>query len=152
MVIVTSPIAAPQQASAPIVRADLRPTADTAALIRNPQPSIPLPIPASSGQNAVVVQTKLSLPADTAQPVDRVLKPYGVTMLPHGPKPDDVKAESEAKTEAEDDVTVQDDTVTGSDPTPEVAISPVIETDPSSADDAENPAKTETSSADPEPA
>jgi hypothetical protein len=39
------PIATPQTNLAPVARADMRSTADVAALIRNPQPEIPLRIP-----------------------------------------------------------------------------------------------------------
>jgi hypothetical protein len=40
-----SPIATPQTTLASVARADMRSTADVAALIRNPQPEIPLRIP-----------------------------------------------------------------------------------------------------------
>jgi hypothetical protein len=44
------PIATPQTNLAPVARADMRSTADVAALIRNPQPEIPLRIPPVSDQ------------------------------------------------------------------------------------------------------
>lgn len=105
MEILTSSVAAPQSAPPPVARADVRPTADVAAMVRNPQPNIPLPIPANSGQTAAVVQAKLSSPADTVSPIDRVLKPYGVTMLPHGPKSQEPEAETDerAATPADND-------------------------------------------------
>ncbi|SEM52108.1 hypothetical protein SAMN04488003_101405 [Loktanella fryxellensis] len=39
----------------------------------------------SADQAAAIARTRLSSDADGADPVVRVLKPYGVTMLPRGP-------------------------------------------------------------------
>lgn len=64
--------------SAPRHAIDLRPTADSAALARDPRPDIPLVrgAPMPNGDD----------PPDTAETPDtavaRVLKPFGVTMLP----------------------------------------------------------------------
>ncbi len=82
----------PQASPAPILKADMRPTADIAAMVRDPQPAVPMPIPASNGQMAAVAQSSVARKPDLddATPVDpteRVLKPYGVTMLPNLPDP-----------------------------------------------------------------
>ncbi len=71
----------------PLLKPDMRPTADVAALVRDPQPDLPLPIPASNGQSAAVTQSKLPATASSeavkaVDPTERVLKPYGVAMLP----------------------------------------------------------------------
>ena len=79
------PVAAARTGPPPIPQIDLRPNADTAALRRNPQRDIPLPIPASIGQKGAVAQAQIETPFDAIGQVERVLKPYGVVMLPHGP-------------------------------------------------------------------
>lgn len=79
-----SSVAAPP-APSPVMRTDLRPTADTAALVRDPQPDIPLPVPASISQKSTVTQAKMSSPPVDVSAIQRVLKPYGVVMLPQGP-------------------------------------------------------------------
>ena len=81
-------VASPRPAPPPAPQPDLRPTADVAAMIRDPRPDIPLPMPASISQKGVVAQAQL-LPSDGAvAQVERVLKPYGVVMLPQGPQKD----------------------------------------------------------------
>lgn len=82
------PVAAAQPAPPPVIHADLRPTADSAALLRNPQPHIPMPMPASIAQKGAVAQARMSAVVNPVASVERVLKPYGVVMLPHGPAPD----------------------------------------------------------------
>lgn len=80
------PVGAPT-APAPVATPDMRPTADAAALASDPQPDTPMPFPASLGQQAEVNQSRLS-PEDAigeVEKVERVLKPYGVSMLPHDP-------------------------------------------------------------------
>lgn len=69
---------APQRTT-PII-SDRRPTADAAAIARDPQPEIPLPIPSSIGQSAIVTESKIS--TTKVVEIERTLKPYGVTMLP----------------------------------------------------------------------
>lgn len=86
----------PEQApsAAPRVIADLRPTADAAALAHASRPETPLGTgwhPASASQAGAVNQSMLATAPQKAAPApiapvdapERVLKPYGVTMLPH---------------------------------------------------------------------
>lgn len=79
--------AIPTQSPAPTMQADLRPTADIAALVRDPQPNVPMPVPASMVQSGAVTQSKLAsspeqTPLEELSTTERVLKPYGVAMLP----------------------------------------------------------------------
>lgn len=77
--------------TAPKHIADLRPTADAAALAKEPQPH--LPMPPSTAQVAAVVQAFVpTAPARQDKPgtalmpgisaAERLLKPYGIEMLP----------------------------------------------------------------------
>ncbi|RYG93312.1 hypothetical protein EU803_04225 [Loktanella sp. IMCC34160] len=79
------------QAQAPQHVADQRPSADSAALSRNPRPDIPAPIAPATSQIGLVQQANLppratdddgtaDMPAPQAP--ERVLKPYGIAMLP----------------------------------------------------------------------
>ncbi len=90
-----------QRAPAPQFMPDQRPTADAAAIARNPRPDVPLavaavtsPVPAQNLSQTVEI-SKSMLRADSASPtdpalpldkrlngIDRTLKPYGVSMLP----------------------------------------------------------------------
>jgi len=76
--------AAPPTAQTHVI--DRRPTADTAAVTRNPQPQVPMPIPPGQSQQAVVNSTMMNTePAAKTRetiPIERVLKPYNVAMLP----------------------------------------------------------------------
>ncbi|KAA9005636.1 hypothetical protein [Histidinibacterium aquaticum] len=80
---------------APSFVADARPTADTAALVRDPQPDLPLPLPPGQGQHAATLRASLVVTTpeeargtegarrhSAIDPMQRTLKPYGVTMLP----------------------------------------------------------------------
>ncbi|MEJ6398481.1 hypothetical protein [Yoonia sp. 208BN28-4] len=79
-------LSAPTQQPQPVIRADSRPTADAAALARSSIPDIPLPVPASMTPVAEVNKSRMpQTMADAVTPVERTLKPYGVSMLPHGP-------------------------------------------------------------------
>ena len=91
---------------APVPRTDLRPTADTAALVRDPQPDIPLPVPASISQKSTVTQAKMSSAPVDVYAVQRVLKPYGVVMLPQGPAGQPADEKADAAIEAENAPTV----------------------------------------------
>lgn len=82
------PVTAAQPAPTPLVQPDLRPTADTAALVRDPQPEIPMPMPASIAQKGAVAEAQLAATFAPIASVERVLKPYGVVMLPQGPQAD----------------------------------------------------------------
>lgn len=96
----------------PVVRPDLRPAADAAAVARDPRPDLPMPIPASLAQTAVVAQSRLSasdgrMTVQGVERAERVLKPYGVKMLPERDTPSPAATaealEAEArKTAAED--------------------------------------------------
>lgn len=92
------------QAPVPIPQADLRPTADAAALVRDPQPYVPMPLPASNGQMGAVTESKVSASREgqAADPTERVLKPYGVTMLP-----DQAKQQEQAEKDAADKAAAQ---------------------------------------------
>lgn len=73
---------------AQIVRPDLRPTADAAAVAHNPRPAIPMPLPSTLGPLDVINQSRLAgIAAGLAQanPAERVLKSYSTLMLPYGP-------------------------------------------------------------------
>lgn len=80
-------VSAAPQVQAPIPTADLRPTADAAALRHDPSPVNPLPLPPSLGQQAEVNQSRISTTKSIGEvaEIERVLKPYGVNMLPDGP-------------------------------------------------------------------
>lgn len=101
---VISTVSAPQAAPQP--QQDLRPTADTAALVRDPQPSVPMAIPASMGQSAAVNASRM---ADTTtrveetMPTERVLKPFGVAMLPESHEQRAEREASEAADEPAED-------------------------------------------------
>ncbi len=73
------------QSPAPLPQADLRPTADAAALARDSTPQIPLP-PSFSQQGVVSAGMLRDLGAvDSSRRVEdvaRTLKPFGVSMLP----------------------------------------------------------------------
>lgn len=79
---VTAPVAQPQ----PVLQADTRPSADVASVAKNVLPHIPLPVPASLGPVGEVNKSRISTTAaDPDIPVERTLKPYGVSMLPYTP-------------------------------------------------------------------
>lgn len=68
------------------VRADVRPTADAAAIAKDPTPDVPLPIPATLSPIGAVNQSRMTQAENTptgVNAVDRTLKPYGITMLPY---------------------------------------------------------------------
>ena len=85
---------APIHATAPRPTADLRPSADAAALARDPTPHAPLGVPAvpptSPAQIAAVTQAVLN--GTKVRPPTPVLKPYGIETLPNLPR--DMRARS----------------------------------------------------------
>ena len=99
---------------APLPTADMRPTADVAAFARDPQPELPMPFPASLAQAAEVNQSRISASANLGQveEIERVLKPFNVSMLPHDPgesgQEDDVTADEDAALLVEAE-TIEDD-------------------------------------------
>ena len=97
------PVGAAQPAPPPVLHADLRPTADTAALVRDPRPHVPMPMPASIAQKGAVAQAQLSPDTAPVAAVERVLKPYGVVMLPQGPQstPDQTTQEQPSLADAQ---------------------------------------------------
>ncbi|MBW7921361.1 MAG: hypothetical protein H3C51_04590 [Rubellimicrobium sp.] len=72
----------------PQVAADLRPAADAAALVRDPRPAVAAAsvLPAPLAQLAEVSRSLVAVAAEEGPPAvrqaQRVLKPWGVTMLP----------------------------------------------------------------------
>lgn len=76
------------QQSPPPAVADARPTADAAAIAKDTTPHIPLPMAAT--QNGLVNSAAMASGPEDAEksgdtnlsPVERTLKPYGITMLP----------------------------------------------------------------------
>lgn len=90
---------------APQIQPDLRPSADAAALVRDPSPQIPLPMPPGSSQTAVVTETRIatkSAQIDTDRPPERVLKPYGIGMLPESFEKNKVEIEHDEDGETTD--------------------------------------------------
>lgn len=92
---VAAPVA---PAHAPQATPDLRPSADAAAIARDPQPEVPMPIPASTAQSAAVTESRLApaLSPSVVHAIEKTLKPYGVTILPEGPKGQAQKEKAEA--------------------------------------------------------
>lgn len=83
---VISTVSAPQPT--PNVQPDVRPTADAAAIARDTNPNLPMAIPASMAQSGAVNAARMADETGTisgAAPTERVLKPYGVAMLPETP-------------------------------------------------------------------
>ena len=112
------PVTAAQPAPPPILQPDNRPTADAAALARDPRPDIPLPIPASIAQKGAVAQARIASAGIGPAQVERVLKPYGVVMLPQGPlddplTPTDQPADADAAAAADDPAMPPDDGTDG---------------------------------------
>ena len=102
------PVTAAQSVPPPLMLSDRRPTADSAALSRDPHPDLPLPIPASIAQKGAVAQVRIALDAFEPAQVERVLKPYGVVMLPQGPLDDPLTPE-DAAAPADDPTTLPAD-------------------------------------------
>ncbi|MDB4213942.1 hypothetical protein N9741_03665 [Octadecabacter sp.] len=80
---------ATQQPAPPPAQADGRASADAAAVKIDPRPEVPLPLPPNQTQTALVGKAALSdkdaaPKSDTtgASDVQRMLKPYGISMLP----------------------------------------------------------------------
>lgn len=69
----------------PSYKPDQRPAADAVAIARDTTPDVPLPIPAGFAPLASINQARIAQTVGAVAPVERTLKPYGVTMLPHGP-------------------------------------------------------------------
>ena len=107
-----SPILTVGPALAPTHHPDLRPTADAAAVARDTTPDVPLAIPATQAQNGAVNEARIAdagrRAADGDRPVERVLKPFGVIMLPDGPQ----RTAAEASQEAADPADGEKETAT----------------------------------------
>ena len=83
------PMPAIQNAAPPPTQQDGRAAADAVASKQDPRPEVPLPMPASPSQTGLV--SKAALPDKEAAPkldasgvssAERMLKPYGINMLP----------------------------------------------------------------------
>lgn len=78
----------PTAQPSPKVTADLRPAADAAAMVHDPRPAVSSTsiLPARLAQLAEVSRSLIATAADegppAAQRAERVLKPWGVMMLP----------------------------------------------------------------------
>lgn len=86
---------------APHPQPDLRPAADVAALVRDPSPEVPLP--PSFSQGGVVSAGMLRSSAIEVRKVDeptRVLKPYGIDMLPSSEAREAMREAAKAQAEA----------------------------------------------------
>lgn len=70
--------------------ADMRPSADAAAMVRDTSPETPLPVPPTATQQGLVGRLMIKEPEEVAKTapdgpvseVPRTLKPYGIEMLP----------------------------------------------------------------------
>lgn len=77
------------QPAPPPAQPDGRASADVAASIKDPTPEVPLPFPASPSQTGLVSKASIAskdeaTKADAPGPssAERMLKPYGINMLP----------------------------------------------------------------------
>jgi hypothetical protein len=84
-----SHVTATQQPAPPPAQADGRASADAAAVKIAPRPEVPLPMPPTQTQTALVGKAALSDKDASPKPdtagtsdVQRMLKPYGISMLP----------------------------------------------------------------------
>lgn len=103
------PPLAPTAQPPPIHAADLRPAADAAALMRDPRAAAAITsvLPAPVNQLAEVSRSLIASTAGEAPSAvalaERVLKPWGVTMLPATPEDDPGKAASPRNDKLEED-------------------------------------------------
>ncbi|MCF2870286.1 hypothetical protein L0664_04330 [Octadecabacter sp. G9-8] len=84
-----APALTAQQAAPEPAQPDGRASADAAATTKDPSPDIPIPAPASPSQTGLVSKAALSdedaapkLDTSGVSEVQRMLKPYGISMLP----------------------------------------------------------------------
>ena len=121
------------QVRAPVSQADGRPAADTAALVRDATPAVPLPLPPGLSQLAVVTEARLidkgtGIASDA--PVERVMKPFGIAMLPESFEEDadqpteETETGSEEATEADPLSNADEMATQPADDTPEASIDP----------------------------
>lgn len=105
-------------------RSDLRPTADSAAIARDPRPEVPLPIPPNNRPVGAVNESRMGESAEKKSvvvAVERVLKPYGIAILPYveddtaGP-PDKAQETDDPDGRPADVSAAADDAHAGSDP------------------------------------
>jgi hypothetical protein len=80
---------AAQNTTPPPAQSDGRASADASASTKDPRPEIPMPVPASPSQTGLVSKAAMSdketapkLDASGTSDVQRMLKPYGISMLP----------------------------------------------------------------------
>lgn len=97
------PIAAPPAASTPFARADAAVgTAEVAGVVPRTA-EIPLPFPATFGQTGEVNKSRIGgavVGAETDIAPERVMKPWGLPMLPDLAKEDAAQDEADAEREA----------------------------------------------------
>lgn len=103
------PPLAPTGQPPPIHAADLRPTADAAALMRDPRAAVAttsvLPAPVTQMaevSRSLIASTAGEAPSAVAR-AERVLKPWGVTMLPATPEDDPGKSAIPRKEKLKED-------------------------------------------------
>jgi hypothetical protein len=84
-----SHVTATQQPAPPPAQSDGRASADAAAVKIDPRPEVPLPMPPTQTQTALIGKAALSDKDASPKPdtagtsdVQRMLKPYGISMLP----------------------------------------------------------------------
>lgn len=84
-----APAPSAQQAAPAPAQPDGRASADAAATVKDPTPEIPMPVPASPSQTGLISKAALSdkdaapkLDTTGGSEVQRMLKPYGISMLP----------------------------------------------------------------------
>lgn len=99
---VNAPVSAVPQIAPDPAQPDGRATADTAAIAKDPTPQVPLPVPANPTQIGLVSKAAMSekdaapsLDASGVSAAERMLKPYGINMLPE--KQDAPKQETPPK-------------------------------------------------------
>ena len=96
-------VAPVQQPAPPPAQQDGRVTADAVASTKDPRPEVPMPVPASPSQTGLVSKAALSekeaapkLDTSGVSAAERMLKPYGINMLPE--KQDAPKQEAPEQT------------------------------------------------------
>ena len=126
-----SPMSIAAPSPVPLPTMDHRPTADAAALARDPTPFMPMPMSSPYTQKGAVAEARLTDTTRDVTMVERVLKPYGVTMLPRSQT--DTKtstgladAPDRAASAQADGGPAMDDTSTDS-PAPKTGSSPTID-------------------------
>lgn len=99
-------VGAPPAASAPNIEQDTRPAADALRTKVDPSPEVPVPLPPSTSQTGLVSAVTLS--ASDSKPrmegtsvpnTERILKPYGISMLPEKNDSEDLPKQNQDEIE-----------------------------------------------------